>query len=69
VVISALSQFVSQKTSLSYGQLLGLVMLLLVALIGGMIWGLSPDSILYETSILYYPSNRTSGPAIRRIHA
>ncbi|QJW91530.1 AI-2E family transporter [Spirosoma taeanense] len=42
VVISGLSHFVSQKTSLSYGLSVGLVVLLLVALIGGTIWALAP---------------------------
>ncbi|AUD05900.1 AI-2E family transporter [Spirosoma pollinicola] len=42
VVISGLSHFVGQKTSLSYGLSLGVVMLLLVGLIGGTIWLLAP---------------------------
>jgi predicted PurR-regulated permease PerM len=42
VVISGLSEFVSDKTSLSYGVSMGVVMLLLLVLIGGTIWGLSP---------------------------
>lgn len=42
VVISGLSEFVSSKTSLGYGMSMGLVMLLLIALIGGTIWALAP---------------------------
>lgn len=42
VVLSGLSHFVAQKTRLSYGWSLGVVMLLLVGLIGGTIWLLAP---------------------------
>lgn len=42
VVISGLSHFLSDKTPLSYGVSLGVVMLLLVVLIGGTIWLLAP---------------------------
>ena len=42
VVISALSHFVSDKTSLSYSLSVALVLILLVVLIGGTIWLLAP---------------------------
>ena len=42
VVISALSHFVSDKTPLSYSLSVALVLILLVVLIGGTIWLLSP---------------------------
>ncbi len=42
VVISALSHFVSDKTSLSYSLSVALVLILLVVLIGGTVWLLAP---------------------------
>lgn len=43
VVLSALSHFVSRKTPLSYGVSLGLIMVVLVLLLAGAIWGLAPS--------------------------
>ena len=42
VVISAMSHFVADKTPLSYGLSVGLVLVLLVALIAGTVWLLAP---------------------------
>ena len=42
VVISAMGHFVASKTPLSYGISVGVVLVLLVALIGGTIWLLAP---------------------------
>ena len=42
VVISAMAHFIQHKTPLSYGPSVAIVLLLLVGLIGGTIWGLAP---------------------------
>ena len=42
VVISAMAHFIQDKTPLSYGLSVAIVLLLLVGLIGSIIWGLAP---------------------------
>ena len=42
VVISAMAHFIQHKTPLSYGPSVAIVLLLLVGLIAGTIWGLAP---------------------------